>query len=570
MISQGYSQVDASEDKPLMNGDQKVYRRFGWWDNVKRFIGRRLAWTGVSLLSAGASFFTALKGAANLFVGLGRNTVGAAYYYLTRDKAPGAINTPTFNSEYFIEAGKNFVSSIGYGLLSIVTAIGFIAPSIPSSLARLGLLPSTYLLNKLVKEKDSLVADKETPGISGEKKYMNKEFSTVDEKLEAAKHRYIYTNKFENENALKRQKDVEVPSETIYFKRGGVDNVYEKYDAPKRIFRDVKAENEVVDTVEVPCERSAIDVIIGKSVPYCISFSGNAGPYQMQYHRSSALAKRLNLNVIAFNYSGISTPNSPESVHEIVNDGIAQVYALKERMKWTWKQVEENVNFHGFSLGGAVALQVREHFINQTKPDSIYIKTFVDRSFRSLSDVVTEYANIYTGLPKWMAKPVATLALYGAGDWEIDSVASLKRCGDKNVNYINLVSEEKVEVPSFWQKVKNFFGLGEASASPDPGIPGSSTLMAGLVEAAEENQSTAKILGNLAVRNAHAVTYTPPEADEDEGPSNPHGASLARLHPVADSKQSGWDVYKTLVQGNDESGAESMLSRAVSRIKAAL
>lgn len=309
---------------------------------------------------------------------------------------------------------------------------------------------------------------------------------------------------------------------------------------------DIKAQEETVDTIELKSTKSA-------SAPYQIIFLANASLYEEHIKHAVDLREKTGAHTRVMNYPGVKIYNHqnvheepkewgawlqkpfrqelPESFNELINAGIAQVYALKKEKKWDWDEVVKQVHLYGHSLGGGVAAQVRKHFI---KKHHIKLKTFVDRSYSSFADVSAAQLNTYGGVPFVLAKGLALVALYGAGDWNHDTLASLKKYGGENFKYVNI--HPFASDMSAWGKIKKAFGLGNELLADDI-LPDSAALMTRIEEEAKSSPSTAKILGELADRKGHAVIHVGSIRYRS------HEDRLKKLSLVSNAKKSGTDVY---------------------------
>lgn len=141
----------------------------------------------------------------------------------------------------------------------------------------------------------------------------------------------------------------------------------------------------------------------------------------------------------------------PGSIKEVINDSIQLIYELAEKRGWNTsqavfqEQVAKHVSLYGFSLGGAVALQVARYFKVQ---HSIDIPVFADRTFSSLSRLASELLNHYCFIPNFLAEPLARLIFFAAGKWNIDNVAALKDLDGEYVQYVNLGKNYSESKPS--------------------------------------------------------------------------------------------------------------------------
>ncbi len=484
---------DEPQEKPAgpININGVFYPRLTGWQRVGRFFTRRFAWLGVSLFSFGASVPLLSKSVANFAIGLFRNTIGALWY-------------GSFDKEYFVSAGKSFLAVFGFIGLGLGSLFGILKPSIPGYFIKQQILQSPRDMRERAVNQD------------------------VKKSLTA-------------ENTLKQNKDVAVEAGNILKKSGGILS-----SAPKRIFRDVKAGDEVIDSVDV--------LIPNKNVPYQIVFLPNAEAYQTGYGNyvcPPLTGDRYRYHTRIFNYPGVTIYQGkavldetnglfdtiqkkwrqefPESVVELIAAGVAQIYQLKAQNGWSWEQVVANLNLYGHSLGGGVAAQVRAHFIEYHQ---VYLKTFIDRSFSSLKAVGVSYANKYAHLPAWFSGPISQMALHGAGGWELDTLESLKKYGDKNVNYINVFLRPQEKYPSPWEQVKKFFGLGEDPVSADNIIFDDATLARGIEDTHTAASTHAQVMRLTLGTDKHKFYFQP---DSDDANLNAHSAPLSCLSYIGTS-----------------------------------
>jgi len=191
---------------------------------------------------------------------------------------------------------------------------------------------------------------------------------------------------------------------------------------------------------------------------------------------------------------------SPDSVVRLVNAGIKQVYELKGKKDWSW--VSNKLHFYGHSLGGGVALQVAAHFKVEHDVD---INVFCDRTFSSIKDVAAEWINRLTGLPQSYGRILASTVLFAAGNWNLDSMAAVKKLTPKFLKYVNVghINQEEEE-----DNLKWFEKLFKEDA--DKIILNGSTLADG-IEASE--YADLKKRGRLVVGKKRTFSSTEEEND---------------------------------------------------------
>ena len=260
-----------------------------------------------------------------------------------------------------------------------------------------------------------------------------------------------------------------------------------------------------IDTVEVPCAKP--------TEKYLIRFNSNGSTYQNSDH-----VPTLNYHVRRFNY-----PRAAESISDLVNAGISEVYALKKKNKWTLEQLRHNLRLSGHSLGGVIAILVALHF-KQTY--GINIKTFADRPFSSLHRMASAHLTKLTGMPAWFSDLLAPELLHGTGNWDVDLIEALKQLDPKYIVFVNLKRRASPETTC-----KASLGLGRLQPSADPIILDKASLTYAVEQATREVGSTAKIMQSYLENKQHNVYFCSSEGVVANIPKNEgtHNCSLQKL-----------------------------------------
>jgi hypothetical protein len=151
---------------------------------------------------------------------------------------------------------------------------------------------------------------------------------------------------------------------------------------------------------------------------YLINFNGNNGCYQNYFHEMVAIANKLQLNVVGFNYRGTyGSSGSANSKDDLVSDGIAEVQHLLDT-----GISPENIYLKGHSLGGAVATFVVDHFHRLGKK----INLVNDRSFSNITNVaigltrISVFTILLGTILYLIIKPIIKLFLL-LSNWEMNA-----------------------------------------------------------------------------------------------------------------------------------------------------
>ncbi|MHB1948446.1 MAG: hypothetical protein ACYCQI_10080 [Gammaproteobacteria bacterium] len=450
--------------------DEKVLEVKSTPENLKyikisktwRYLGRpfthRLAWLGALLLAVGAAIPLTLKALANLFI------------------------SP-------LQAGKNLAAAIGIPIgLGIVSAINIVFPTFGRSLLMKWLvIPAGVTFAK---------ANKVPKGVRPIKE-------EVGPKLRVASEQTAVMMVGESIFAdFKGQVTVALPALRSYPEVKGLGGI-------------------VIDSVDIPLQ-SPEKKIADKVSRYRLYFCPNAGFYQNNFSQLVVEGQRLKCHTRAFNYPGVTKSDNLDSLYDVINAGIAQIYDLAKRNNWTNADIEKNLHLYGHCWGGAIAAQVAAYF---KEKHQVNIKIFVDRSFLSLQSATAGFVNRECGLPLWYAKRFCAAIFFGGGEINLDSYIAVKKLDPSKVAYINLGHKNPPSVASgFLQKIKIFLGLGKPSRDADNVIVDGATLADGLEhEKSTHISSSGVIVNHLKAQDSHRV-YTVHPSNMD------HGASLSSLY----------------------------------------
>jgi hypothetical protein len=283
-----------------------------------------------------------------------------------------------------------------------------------------------------------------------------------------------------------------------------------------------------IDTVEVPCAKP--------TEKYLIRFNSNGSTYQNSDH-----VPTLNYHVRRFNY-----PRAAESISDLVNAGISQVYALKKKNKWTLEQLSHNLRLSGHSLGGVVAILVALHF-KQTY--GINIKTFADRPFSSLHRMASAHLTKRTGMPAWFSDLLSPMLLHGTGNWDKDLIEALKQLDPKYIAFVNLKDRNPPKTTC-----KDSLGLGELQPSADHIILDGASLRDGVEQASHEVGSTAEMMKRYLENKQHSVYFHNSKGkDSSEIPipqKERHNCSLHKFFTENDAHAD--EIYQSWLEPQQE------------------
>lgn len=187
-----------------------------------------------------------------------------------------------------------------------------------------------------------------------------------------------------------------------------------------------------------------------KPQKYIVNFVGNGCSYEEIIDEMQADAEALNINVVGFNFRGVSkSTGCARSAEDLVTDGIAQVQRLLDQ------GVEsQNIILKGHSLGGGVASLVAHHFYKLDKP--VYL--FNNRSFSSITNFIVALIRSgfrYTGhmetpvwkILGWLSKPFIKLGL-ALTKWEINAGDAFNAIPEKYREYILVRTKKTQRNPS--------------------------------------------------------------------------------------------------------------------------
>lgn len=307
-----------------------------------------------------------------------------------------------------------------------------------------------------------------------------------------------------------------------------------------RVHPDVRGinPNVSIDTADIPAS--------APTSRFRIVFNAAAEIYQTDFSKTESENKRFVCNTRRFNYTGITTIDDIESLDDVVNDSAAEIYDLAISQNWTDAQIKKNLHLVGYCYGGGVALQVAAYFKIRHKID---IPVFVYLSFSSINAVATGLISDVIGLPRWYTNLLCRSFLYAAGDYDMDSVAAIKKLNPAYVNYINLPEPTPLPPPTtLFQKLKFFLGIGKHSVGIDSILHEDASLAEGLKKANIVcGTKTSQIFASLNCFDSH-ICYSP------EKYINGHFQPLTRLY-MKEQNKNAFDYYVESVTEETEEKA---------------
>lgn len=314
----------------------------------------------------------------------------------------------------------------------------------------------------------------------------------------------------------------------------------------KRSYPEVRGinQNSFIDTVDIPASTP--------TSKYRLVFNASLEIYQFNFSKYQKENEAINCNTRTFNYPSLTKDDVFESMNDLVNAGIAEVYDLAKKMNWKNEEIEKNLHLFGYCFGGSIALQVAAYFKLRHQ---VNIPIFVDRSFSSINAVASKLIRDYTGLPEWYAKILCATYLFASGDLDIDSIAAVKKLDPNFVFYTNL-DHSKIPTPptTLAQKFKKFFGIGKSAKSADSIVLEGASLAESIDEAKLNcGWATRDIFSNLDAEQKHRF-YA------DDQFVNGHFQSLDSLYvdklPAVKSDRTAFEFYtkviKNIVNQNEE------------------
>ncbi len=289
---------------------------------------------------------------------------------------------------------------------------------------------------------------------------------------------------------------------------------------PTRTFPLVKGiDGIIIDTVDIPFPGTS---------NYRLCFNATSSYYQKHIDRIVKQQPTLKVNTRLFNYPGVTKKNAVDSLIQLVNAGIAEVYDLAERHNWSNAEVEQNIHLYAYCSGVPIALKVAAYFKQHYH---IKLKVFADRGYIAMEDVAAENAYRVFGLPLFQARALTASMLYASGEFHISAAALLNELDHDQVYAINVFSEGKVSPFSWGNTIRNQLGIGESavgsfSTRGDSFVPNQTALITAIVA----RESTKNIFNRLKIKTtqpvvpihfdteAHVISLdelriTPPEAN---------------------------------------------------------
>lgn len=265
--------------------------------------------------------------------------------------------------------------------------------------------------------------------------------------------------------------------------------------APARTFPLVKGlDGIIIDTVDIPFPSSS---------NYRLCFNATSSYYQKHIDRIVTQQSKLKINTRLFNYPGVTKKNAVDSLIQLVNAGIAEVYDLAERHNWSNAEVEKNIHLYAYCSGVPIALKVAAYFKQHYQ---IKLMVFADRGYVAMEEVAAENAYRIFGLPLFQGRALMALMLYASGEFHISAAALLNELDRDQVYAINVFSETKVSPLSWGNAIRNQLGIGEAVAEPyftrgDSFVPNQTAL----ITAIAARESTKNIFNGLKIKTAQQV-----------------------------------------------------------------
>lgn len=157
-------------------------------------------------------------------------------------------------------------------------------------------------------------------------------------------------------------------------------------------------DNAMLDTIELKTAEEALKKI--EDQYYIVKYNGNNMHYQERIQEFVRDARRLQSNVVGFNFRGVgNSVKQAVSIQDLITDGIAEVQRLIDSGVDSSK-----ITLDGISLGGGVATMVAHYFHENNQP--VYL--WNDRSFASLSKAA---AGFYAPKSKGISSAIATSSL---------------------------------------------------------------------------------------------------------------------------------------------------------------
>lgn len=207
-------------------------------------------------------------------------------------------------------------------------------------------------------------------------------------------------------------------------------------------------DNAVLDTLII----SPRTKIKPEEKKYTIYFEGNATFYENRIYGMANETRNHQRTVIGFNYRGVgSSTGQTRSFNSMVEDGIAQVQRLLDE-----GATPENITVSGWSMGGAVATKVTEHFHQQGQK----INLVNDRSFSNLINVLVGFIRTLgsggtfgqnsgkteTPIGKFLGTlltPLITVILLATG-WEAEAAKAYQKLPDENKKAIHAIDDPMI------------------------------------------------------------------------------------------------------------------------------
>lgn len=200
-----------------------------------------------------------------------------------------------------------------------------------------------------------------------------------------------------------------------------------------------------LDTIEI--KHRAQEHLPPRDQKYVIYFTGRWQCYERAIEKITDTANDLQTNIVAFNYRGVGkSTGCAYRIKDLVTDGIAQVQRLLDQ-----GIDPEFIVLRGYSLGGAVATKIAEHFHAQ----SIMLNVFNERSFSNVMHVIAGFLR-HIGAPEKSGHKSGVLGIFLSVilwpflkltllliDWEMEAADAFRKIPRAHREYIAVRSSKQ-------------------------------------------------------------------------------------------------------------------------------
>lgn len=320
-------------------------------------------------------------------------------------------------------------------------------------------------------------------------------------------------------------------------------NLVSHYVANERVFPDVRGKDGIsIDSCDLPNNDDKA------KLRYRLFFQPALGIYQTRFYEIDTINNDMHCQTRVFNYPNVTKENDINSINDLVNAGIAEVYDIAKKMNWNNEEVAKRLHLFGYCLGGFIAIQVALYF---KLTHGIDLVIFADRSGNSFQDLATAFFAEHTGLPQWYIHYQVKAALYGGGELNADSLTAIKQLNPEKLYCINLTSQHEHAVSKL-DKLRKFLGIGYHH-EPDFVIR-DSDLASGLAKVNIQS-GTQRIFNKLGVKDPNHVYR---DFDLDDG----HMVDMSSLK-MQDTSQTSHDYYVQLMDAIYEENENSEFIESV-------